>query len=204
MTWIQTWTGQAVDLLAPDPRTILIEDIAHALSLITRYTGHTDELYSVAQHSVLVSQQVGPPWELEGLMHDASEAYLNDVSAPAKLAMRELMHKAVTAIVGHHAWPGYDQPARSPYDELEIRMGVAVAQRFGLQREMPPSVKQADMRMLITEKAMLGKEPKPWDLKGEPYPIDIVPWTAGVSERVFLRQFEKLTARRDRAESNQP
>lgn len=204
MTWIQSWTGQAVDLLEPDPRTLRIEDIAHALSLITRYTGHTDTLYSVAQHSVLVSDQVGPPWELEGLMHDAPEAYLNDVSAPAKMAMRELMHSAITAIVGHHAWPGYDQPVRTPYGELEERMWRAVAQRFGLADEIPPPVLTADKRMLLTEKRMLGKEPKPWGVKGEPYPIKIEPWSAKHAERTFLHRFKELTAQRDRAKGNQP
>lgn len=204
MTWIQTWTGQAVDLIAPDPRTIDIIDIAHALSLISRFTGHTDKSYSVAQHSVLVSRQVGSPWELEGLLHDAPEAYLSDLSAPAKMAMRELTHNAVTAIVGHHAWPGYDQPARSPYDELEQRMWTAVSMRFGLQREIPPSVKTADMRMLITEKAMLGKEAKPWELEGEPYPFTIEPWPAAVAERKFLIRFKVLMTQCDRAEGNRP
>ena len=37
--WKQTYTGQAIDLSNPDPKTINIEDIAHSLSLIPRYTG---------------------------------------------------------------------------------------------------------------------------------------------------------------------
>lgn len=64
-----------------------IYDIAHSLAMNCRYNGHTEWFYSVAEHSVLVARimalcKLGDP--REGLLHDATEAYLTDVPAPFK------------------------------------------------------------------------------------------------------------------------
>ena len=53
MTWIQTWSGRQFDLLAPTADMVDPVDIAHALSLICRFSGHVDRHYSVAQHCVI-------------------------------------------------------------------------------------------------------------------------------------------------------
>lgn len=100
MSTIETVTGQFIDLLEPDPRTIVLEDIAWSLSRIPRYCGHTvmSVAYSVAQHSLFVSREISkfmPPellndeltvlrYQLYGLMHDATEAYTNDIPGPVK------------------------------------------------------------------------------------------------------------------------
>ena len=69
----------------PNPDDIRIEDIAHALSNQCRFAGHAREFYSVAEHSVHVSQLCLPEHALWGLLHDASEAYLVDLPRPLKL-----------------------------------------------------------------------------------------------------------------------
>lgn len=67
--------------------------IAHALAQTARYRGNTDEFYSVAEHSVLVSllmQEVTGGDPREGLFHDATESVLPDVSAPFKQLFPDL------------------------------------------------------------------------------------------------------------------
>lgn len=86
---IRTWAGMYIDPFDPDPDVIRIDDIAHALSLICRYNGHVDHHYSVAQHSLEVVrflQDKGAPTsvQLEGLLHDAAEAYMGDLASPLK------------------------------------------------------------------------------------------------------------------------
>ena len=73
---IQTSSGRYIDLLAPSSGDIAIEDIAHALSHIARFNGHTSEFYSVAQHCVLCSRVNPGVMSFEKLLHDAAEAYI--------------------------------------------------------------------------------------------------------------------------------
>ncbi|WP_312340214.1 hypothetical protein [Anaerospora hongkongensis] len=88
--WIETYTGIHFYPLDPRPEEIDITDIAHALSLICRFNGHCKHFYSVAQHSINVYNYLRTnfPTDLElqltGLLHDASEAYIADVSRPVK------------------------------------------------------------------------------------------------------------------------
>lgn len=86
---IETAAGQFVDTAAPNPNTITVEDIAHALSQTCRYGGHCDPFYSVAEHAVLVSRRLEQQGKddalcLAGLHHDDAEAYLGDIPRPMK------------------------------------------------------------------------------------------------------------------------
>lgn len=87
--YLETYTGMDIDVVNPDPTRIIIEDIAHALSNICRYGGHSSYFYSVGQHSIIVSREIerlgyGPGIQLYGLLHDASEAYICDIPRPTK------------------------------------------------------------------------------------------------------------------------
>lgn len=84
---IRTVSGQYVNVFDPDPDTILIEDIAHALSMQCRFGGHLPVFYSVAQHSICVSNWCDQQNKFTALMHDASEAYLLDLPRPIKREM---------------------------------------------------------------------------------------------------------------------
>lgn len=113
--------------------------IAHSLSLINRYTGHTLRPYSVAEHSLLVCDIVAAAGldchaQMLALLHDAHECLCGDVTAPVKraLGMR--------------------------WRELESTLSVAVLNAFGLRdayRTHHRAVHHADMRALATERAHL-------------------------------------------------
>lgn len=114
-------------------------DIAHALSNICRYNGHCRRFYSVAQHSVYVSNLVPPEFAYEALLHDAHEALVGDMPTPLK------------AVV-----PGYKQ--------LERKVEVAFRLFNGLPCETSDEVKRADLVMLATEKRDLMKGGQPWEI----------------------------------------
>jgi len=84
--YIETSIGRKFYLLAEYPG-FNIAEIAHALSNACRYGGHCSQYYSVAEHSVLVSE-IAEELDLcdpfEALMHDASEAYICDIPGPWK------------------------------------------------------------------------------------------------------------------------
>jgi uncharacterized protein len=87
MPWIQTVSGRKFDFLIPDVDSVYPFDVAWALSGINRFTGHTMPYYSVAQHCVRVSYMVQKEFALQGLLHDAAEAYIGDISTPLKQAL---------------------------------------------------------------------------------------------------------------------
>jgi hypothetical protein len=82
--WIKTFTGQKFYVLDPMPEEVYIEDIAHALSNQCRFGGHVKDFYSVAEHCYNVSILCSDHFKLDGLLHDASEAYLVDIPRPIK------------------------------------------------------------------------------------------------------------------------
>jgi uncharacterized protein len=100
--WIETFTGK--QFWFTDPFQICIEDIAGALSKICRFTGHCSDFYSVAEHSVLVSFLVPKELQLSALLHDASEAYLSDISSPLKemLPRYKKLEKTITESIGYY------------------------------------------------------------------------------------------------------
>lgn len=130
MSWMQTRGGERFDLLAPDPALIEFGDIANALAKLCRYTGHCRRFYSVAQHSVIVAGLLPPELRLQGLLHDATEAYVGDVARPLKLLLPD-------------------------YQAIERGVWLAIAERFGLPAELNPAVKRADNLALMAERASL-------------------------------------------------
>ena len=89
MSEILTYTGIMFDPIEPNVDLINIRDIAHALSLLCRANGHFRHFYSVAQHCIACAEEAiergySPEVILGCLLHDASEAYLCDVTRPVK------------------------------------------------------------------------------------------------------------------------
>lgn len=171
-TWIQTYSGQMFWPLDPRPEDITIGDIAHALSLKCRFSGHCVEYYSVAQHSVLGSYHVHKDNALWFLLHDAAEAYLFDAARPIKAS-------------------------RPWIREDEARLMNCVCLRFGLPLVMPAEVKLVDTRMLLTEaRDLMTNPPRPWDNLGtEAYPDKVITWSWQKAKTRFLSRFNELTSK---------
>lgn len=182
---IQTYSGEAYDFQNPDPATIKLRDIAHALSNACRYAGHTARFYSVAEHSVLVMQTLkawgyGERIQRVGLMHDAHEAYVWDCPRPFKPLLgetfREFGDKADEAICEALDLPGPDY-FHAPY------------------------VKEADTTVLVAEATLLMHHgPEAWSewkdkySKMPPLPdglqiVGLEPWKA---ENAFLHYAHAL------------
>ena len=88
---ILTYSGIEFFPLDPRREEINLVDVAHSLSLKTRFTGHTRVFYSVAEHAVRVSRFLEEQSCLSvmeqfvGLHHDDAEAFLPDVATPLKV-----------------------------------------------------------------------------------------------------------------------
>ncbi len=176
--FIETYTGRRFFPLAPVSDDIDIRDIAHALSQQCRFSGHTTEFYSVAEHSVRVSELL-EEWgcsteiQLWGLMHDASEAYLVDIPLPLK-----------------------HTDAFAGYRVAETRLMAAICRRFGMSVAEPERVRTADVVMLATEaRDLMPFLAEHWaSLRSRPHPTKIEPWSPETAERVFLKRYERLAA----------
>lgn len=89
MNTLETVSGKKIDVTNPAPDTIDITDIAWSLSRMPRFSGHSIPYvpYSVAQHCIQVMKELaphGPEIQMYGLLHDAAEAYINDLPSPVK------------------------------------------------------------------------------------------------------------------------
>jgi uncharacterized protein len=187
--WMQTSTGKKFFPASPQVEDVCIEDIAHALSRICRFGGHSHAHYSVSQHSVLVSRYVedngGTRQEiLHGLLHDASEAYLGDV-----------------------VWPLKQAPQMNGYRELEVLVENCVAMKFGLTLTMPAVVKTGDLVVLATEKRdVMGHADEgsverqamaatsEWVIdKYTPLVEKIVPLEAAAAKELFMARYAEVS-----------
>lgn len=121
--YIITYTGRKFHFQDPLD-AIDIEDIAHALSNICRFTGHIRQFYSVAEHSIHVANLCENP--LEGLLHDASEAYMADLSSPLKVLVPD-------------------------YKKLQREIEANICSKFDIKYPFSEDLKDCDTCQLKTE-----------------------------------------------------
>lgn len=166
---ILTVSGHYFNFLAPEDSEFGIEDIAHGLANTCRFAVQCREFYSVAQHSVLVSQYTRPEFALEGLLHDAAEAFVGDVTRPLKALLPQ-------------------------YKKIERRVELAIAKKFQL-RGVPDCVKKADLVLLATEQRdLMPAHSDEWAciLGVSPLVKRIRPWPPAKAKEEFLRAYEMI------------
>lgn len=166
--YLTTASGRDIDIQRLTPDDISILDIAHSLSNLCRFGGHTREFYSVAQHSVRVAMALPPDLRLAGLLHDATEAYVVDLPRPIKNLLPD-------------------------YKKLEARVWETISFRFGVARFEHPLVKEMDDRALRTEWEELMRPPLPLEFKGFPRLRPESPLQPKDAYKLFLQTFAQLT-----------
>ncbi|MEO4031068.1 phosphohydrolase [Chromobacterium vaccinii] len=172
-------SGILFDPIRPNPADIRIEDIAHALSNVCRFNGHTRQFYSVAQHSVIVSTLVPNHLALAALFHDGSEAYISDVTRPVK-------------------------PYLEGYACIEQRIQDAIGAAFNIDPALfkHPEIARADLIALATERRdLMPNHPAPWPcLAGlSPLPHAIHAVGPETARAMFIGAYEMLLAERSAA-----
>lgn len=145
--WVNTFSGKRVVPLKPEHSSIVISDVAHSLSQICRWNGHTTRHFSVAQHSLgverIIARKLIPTARfsrLYALLHDAPEYVLCDVARPVK-----------SSLIG--------------YKTIEDNLMTNMIERWNIpyNREIADCVKVADDLMLVYErKHLINANLSPW------------------------------------------
>lgn len=167
--WYETFTGKIIYPYKPNEVVVDIRDISHALSHVCRFGGHSSSFYSVAQHSVLVSQLVSPRNAFLGLMHDATEAYLGDMVRPIKHRMQE-------------------------YQNLEAEWESVISKKYGIVGDHD-EVKEADNHILSIEvRKLIPSKGVGWPDFSSSTMCDVTidPWASKSAEKIFLARFYEL------------
>lgn len=168
---ILTSNGDYFLFNSPEQYDFPIEVISNALSKICRFTGHTSEFYSVAQHSVLVSEMVPRKYAFQGLMHDAHEAFTGDMVSPLKKLIPE-------------------------YVILEKKIESELRLRYSLPESLHESIKIADIKLLMSERRCLFPYRSDDNLHWPSVmsTIDIKPMNHNEAYFYFLNRYKALSA----------
>ncbi len=171
----------------PKPEDVYLNDIVVSLCGLPRFLRHTIFPYYVGQHSVLVSWWVEENGgdhiaQLQGLLHDASEFVIGDISSPMKQVIESIAPGAMA--------------------KIERPIEKAIFERFGLGWPMHAIVHDADIVMLATEKRDIlvptdtyrwAKLPLPWDRK------IMHGWNEQDCRAIFYDRFNALYSRINRS-----
>lgn len=184
--WINTYTGKKFYVLDPQSEDVDIEDIAHALSMMCRYNGHTQIFYSVAEHCILLAQRarelgMDPLIQLHLLMHDSAETYIGDMVRPLKHDL-----------------------SMSNYRAAEDAVEYAIQSRFKMDNwKWLSTVKEMDNAILYDEATVLfTNPPDAWPMNYAPgIGVDIVGYSPNMARCTFLELFHNLMQECNKKES---
>lgn len=154
-TRIMLASGVLFDLTNPAGSPISLQDIAHGLGRVCRFAGQTNRFYSVAEHCFHVARLVPVELARVALLHDASEAFIGDVTRPLKALLPD-------------------------YQAIEARIEAAIEALFLTPAELDlggfkaPAVKAADLAMCLVEaRELMPNVPGYWSsLPVDPAALD--------------------------------
>lgn len=171
--YIQVNSGRKFYVLDPRVGDIIMSDIAHALSMICRFTGHGDRFYGVGEHSIhcaKLAKELGYSTliQLYCLLHDGSESIVNDLAKPVKQYIVQ-------------------------YQEIEDRIMKVIWQVAGIPAPTEDDykiVKLIDNTLLINEMEQLMHRGDTPDIEHANVFVDLsVGYNAGESKIPFLLMF---------------
>lgn len=178
-TKLVTYTGKVFDFLSPKPEMVCIEDIAHSLANLCRYTGHVRKFYSVGEHCILMALSDKCPGDpMSKLLHDSAEAYIGDMASPWKSLLR--------------VDSGYSYYETTRLYETQIL--TVISKALGVPINNSAEVKQSDMIMLATEVRDLIPSSDAWGELPEPLEERIPWWKPVYVEQHFLNIYSQLKA----------
>lgn len=166
---IMLYSGVELDLLDPSSSEFTIDDIAHGLSNICRYAGQCRMFYSVAEHSVLMSDLAGH-LAFEALMHDAAEAFIGDITRPLKQLLPD-------------------------YKNIERSVEEAIFNRFGLPLYIRAEIKSLDLQVLAAEQdQLMPQSTNRWAIEAgiRPANIQTQGWSPARAKIEFLKRYAEL------------
>lgn len=181
--FITTFSGNRFYFDDVESNNICLKDIAVGLARTPRWGGHTRQPFYVAQHSIIHSSLMPEDGQLEGLMHDASEAFMGDMSKPLKYLLPQ-----------------------SEYKAIENRLTKLIWKTFGLSDKYDPKdpngdIKRIDTELLRGEAAFLMPPGTPeadqWESRTSPVRpahFDVI-YSHEEAYRMFILEYWKLKCR---------
>jgi uncharacterized protein len=169
--WIKTASGIKFHIFQPSVKEVSIYDIAHSLSLLCRFNGHTPFLYSVASHSLIGSYICDEEYAKDFLMHDSTESFIGDMATPLKREMTK-------------------------FKKVENHIYKTISKKFNLSNPLPKEVKEMDKLMFLMEWSYLMGGSKPW---GIPFPMsrkefmNIATLSPEKTEKLFVKRYSELS-----------
>lgn len=140
-THIMLASGTLFDILDPESSDFTLQDIAQGLGNMCRFAGQSSRFYSVAEHCTHVARLVPIALGRAALLHDATEAFIGDVTRPLKALLPD-------------------------YRAIEEKIAGAIARRFlaDMGGDIDgaifhrPEIKAADMAICMIEARNLMPE----------------------------------------------
>lgn len=165
--FIRLQSGRKFRYLRMRKRDICIEDVAHNLSQLCRFTGASECFYSVAEHCAIGSDLAPLEHRFPFLMHDSPESVFGDVNTILKSLIPQ-------------------------YKALEHKGAQLFAEKWNYSHPEDPAIKEIDLRMLATELAQLLPGQDDRSILFAPYDIKLPCWDPPKARREFLRRFRRL------------